>query len=146
MAVDSFGDVSTGADDKCTRTTYADNTALWILSGTIRTETVAANCAATVNRDTQADDTSAVLSDTRYRYDGQAYGAAPVKGDATLTQLLKTRTGNSATYLDNAATFDKYGRTLTSTEAASSTVYDLSGTTATTTASGTALTTTTAYQ
>ncbi|WP_051055107.1 MULTISPECIES: polymorphic toxin-type HINT domain-containing protein [Kitasatospora] len=146
VAVDSFGDVSTGADDKCTRTTYADNTALWILSGTIRTETVAANCAATVNRDTQADDTSAVLSDTRYRYDGQAYGAAPVKGDATLTQLLKTRTGNSATYLDNAATFDKYGRTLTSTEAASSTVYDLSGTTATTTASGTALTTTTAYQ
>ncbi|MEV4617064.1 sugar-binding protein, partial [Kitasatospora sp. NPDC049258] len=114
---------------KCTRTTYADNTGAWILNGAIRTETVSANCAANVNRDTQPDGSSAVLSDVRLRYDGQAYGAAPTKGDVTLTETLKSQTGTNATYLDNASTFDSYSRNLTSTELASSTVFDTTGAT-----------------
>ncbi|MEU9131064.1 RHS repeat-associated core domain-containing protein [Kitasatospora sp. NPDC048540] len=143
---ENLGDTAVPTDDRCTRTTYADNTGAWLLGGVVHTETVAANCAATVNRDTRADGSSDVLSDVRTRYDGQGYGVAPTKGDVTLTQTLKSRTGNAATYLDRAATYDVYGRTLTATEQASTTVQDVTGGTApVTTASPDARTTTTAY-
>ncbi|MFE4516878.1 polymorphic toxin-type HINT domain-containing protein [Kitasatospora sp. NPDC056783] len=145
-SVEDLGDVAVGTDDKCTRTTYADNTAAWFLRSPLRVETVAATCGATVSRDTRADGTSAVLSDVRYRYDGQGYGAAPTKGDVTLTHNLKNRSGNSATYLDSAATFDGYGRALTATALASTSAFDTSEATGpVTTASPDARTTTTAY-
>ncbi|MEV4617054.1 sugar-binding protein, partial [Kitasatospora sp. NPDC049258] len=135
---EDLGDVTVATDDKCTRTTFADNTGAWILNGAIRAETVSANCAANVNRDTQPDGSSAVFSDVRARFDGQAYGAAPTKGDVTLTETLKSQTGTSATYLDAAKTFDVYGRALTTTELASSTVFDTTGATGPVTTPGTA--------
>ncbi|MCM2417703.1 polymorphic toxin-type HINT domain-containing protein [Streptomyces sp. RKAG293] len=122
--VEALGDTAVTGDDQCTRTSYADNTTAWILTGVIHTETVAANCSATVNRDTQADGTSAVVADTRIRYDGQAYGAAPTKGLPTLTETLKSRTGTTATYVDNAVTYDVYGRVVTSTALPSTSVFD----------------------
>ncbi|WP_197085227.1 RHS repeat-associated core domain-containing protein [Saccharothrix sp. ST-888] len=127
---ESLGDVTLDTDDTCTTTTYADNTAAWILKGTIHTETVAAKCGATVNRDTQADGTSVVLADVRVQFDGQAYGAAPTKGDASVTHTLKSRTGTSATYLDSTTAYDKYGRPTTTTDLASSTVFDTTDATA----------------
>ncbi|MFD8781726.1 hypothetical protein [Kitasatospora sp. NPDC059599] len=106
---------------------------------------VAAGCGSDVSRQTRADGTSAVLSDQRLRYDGQAYGAAPTKGDVTLAQTLKSQTGNSAAFLDNAFAYDVYGRTLTATTLASTTVVDVTGATGpVTTASPEARTTTTA--
>ncbi|MFF2614878.1 RHS repeat domain-containing protein [Kitasatospora sp. NPDC058046] len=143
---EDLGDVAVGTDDTCTRTTYADNTAAWILTGSIQIEMVAANCSAAVNRDTQADGTSAVLSDIRTRYDGQAYGAAPVKGDATTVHALKSRSGNRATYLDGTTHYDAYGRADSTTKLASTTVFDTTGATGpVTTASPLAQTTTTGF-
>lgn len=121
---EALGDVSVTSDDQCTRTTYADNTTAWIFTGAIRTETVAGACSASVNRDTQPDGTSAVISDVRVRYDNKAYGVAPTKGLASLTETLQSRHGTTATYLDNAATYDSYGRPLSSTTRASSSVFD----------------------
>ncbi|MER8187897.1 RHS repeat-associated core domain-containing protein [Kitasatospora sp. NPDC094015] len=144
--VEDLGDTAVGTDDKCTRTTYADNTTAWILNGAVRTEIVAADCGATVDRATRPDGTSAVLADTRTRYDGQAWGAAPTKGDITLAETLKSQTGTNATYLDTAKTYDTYGRPLTSTDLASTTLFDTTGTTGpTTTPSPNARTTTTTY-
>ncbi|MEU2628319.1 polymorphic toxin-type HINT domain-containing protein [Kitasatospora sp. NPDC007106] len=143
---EGLGDTAVTTDDQCTRTTYADNTGAWILNKAIRAETVAANCGATVDRTTKGDGTSDVLADVRTRYDGQAYGAAPTKGDATLEETLKSQTGTKATYLDNATGYDVYGRILTSTSLASTTVFDTTGTPGpVTTASTNARTTTTAY-
>ncbi|WP_404870167.1 polymorphic toxin-type HINT domain-containing protein [Kitasatospora griseola] len=145
-AMESLGDVSVTGDEKCARSTYLNNTSAWILKFTSRIETVAATCGATVDRDTKADGTSTVLSDVRYRFDGQGYGTAPTKGDITLTETLKSRTGTSATYLDNSATYDAYGRVLSATDLASSTVYDTTGATSpVTTASSYARTTTTVF-
>ncbi|MBD0689015.1 hypothetical protein BG452_25535 [Streptomyces sp. CBMA123] len=144
--VEDLGDVAVAGDDTCTRTTYADNTAAWLLSSIMRVETVAAGCGSDVSRQTRADGTSAVLSDQRVRYDGQAYGAAPTRGDVTLAQTLKSQTGNSAVFLDNAFAYDVYGRTLTATTLASTTVVDVTGATGpVTTASPESRTTTTAY-
>ncbi|MBV6702720.1 toxin C-terminal domain-containing protein [Kitasatospora aureofaciens] len=146
VQVEALGDTSIGSDDQCTRITFADNTSAWILTGTIRTETVAAACAATINRETQTDGTSVVLSDVRLRYDGQGYNVAPTKGNATLTETLKSRTGTTAVYLDDAASYDVYGRGLTTTALASTSTFDTTdATNPVTTASSGARTTTTAY-
>ncbi|MFI5705442.1 RHS repeat-associated core domain-containing protein [Streptomyces xanthochromogenes] len=122
---EALGDVSVGSDDTCTRTTYVGpGTNAWILTGAIHTETVAANCAATPDKDTQTDGTSAVLSDVRARFDGQAYGVAPTKGLPTMSEILKSRRGATATYLDSTTTFDAYGRQLTTTALASTSTFD----------------------
>jgi RHS repeat-associated protein len=107
---DDFGDDSTSSDDQCTRTTYATNTTDNILGLTARVESVAKKCDATVDRSKD------VISDVRTAYDGQAYGLAPTKGDVTSTATLKSHNGTKATYLESGATFDGYGRVLTSTD------------------------------
>ncbi|MGW2274160.1 polymorphic toxin-type HINT domain-containing protein [Streptomyces yangpuensis] len=123
-ASEELGDVSTTADDKCTRTTYADNATAGIYSAPVRVETVAGNCAKAVNRVTRADGTSDVLSDVRTRYDGQGNGAAPTKGLATMTSVLKTRSATQAVYLDNTTAYDVYGRPLKVTGLASTSTYN----------------------
>ena len=108
--VDDFGDTSIATDNSCTRTTYATNATDNILNLPERVETVAKACADTVDRSKE------VSSDVRSAYDGGAYGAAPIKGDVTATALLKKHDGTTATYLESGATFDAYGRVLTSTD------------------------------
>ncbi|WP_217208954.1 polymorphic toxin-type HINT domain-containing protein [Streptomyces sp. AC550_RSS872] len=109
---DDRGDDATTADDKCTRTSYpASGT---VLAVPLRAETVAKACDATTDR---AKD---VISDVRTAYDGLGYDAAPTKGDATRTAMLKSHDGTTATYTETSATYDSYGRKLTTN--------DLSGT------------------
>lgn len=108
--VDELGDNATATDNQCTRTTYATNTDDNILTLPSRVVTVAGKCADTTDR---AED---VVSDVRTAYDGGAYGAAPSKGDATATAMLKEHDGAKSTYLESGATFDGYGRQLTATD------------------------------
>ncbi|MFD4569201.1 RHS repeat-associated core domain-containing protein [Streptomyces sp. NPDC058467] len=120
--VDDFGDNSTSTDNQCTRTTYATNTTDNILNLTQRVETVAKACDAAVDR------TKDVISDVRTGYDKQGYGVAPTKGDATATATLKSHDGTKATYLESGATFDDYGRVLTSTDLTADVTVDKDGT------------------
>lgn len=108
--IDDLGDGSTATDNRCTRTTYATNSTDNILNLPARVETVAKAC------DDPVDRAKDVISDVRSAYDGGAYGTAPTKGDATATALLKKHDGTTATYLESGATFDSYGRVLTSTD------------------------------
>ncbi|WP_112465598.1 polymorphic toxin-type HINT domain-containing protein [Streptomyces triticisoli] len=108
--VDDRGDISTAADDTCTRTTYATNTTDNLLTLPSRVETVSKACGATVSR--PAD----VMSDVRTAYDGGAYDAAPTKGDETASAVLKQYDGTTAVYLESGTTYDAYGRALTSTD------------------------------
>ncbi|MEV4562246.1 RHS repeat-associated core domain-containing protein [Nonomuraea sp. NPDC049419] len=105
-AVSDLGDVTTDADDKCTRTSYADNAAAHMVTFPSRVETVAVACTATPDRSRQ------VISDTRTYYDGGAYGAAPSRGNVTKTESLASHDGTTATYVtDKQTTYDSYGRT-----------------------------------
>ncbi|MFI1482846.1 polymorphic toxin-type HINT domain-containing protein [Streptomyces sp. NPDC020747] len=110
--VNDEGDTSTKADDRCTRTTYATNTDMNILTLPSRVETVAVDCATTPDRSKDG----MVISDERTAYDGGAYGAAPTAGDKTASATLKKHDGTKATYLESAVTYDGYGRALKVTD------------------------------
>ncbi|MEU1278573.1 RHS repeat-associated core domain-containing protein [Streptomyces sp. NPDC005805] len=105
--VEDLGDVSTAADDTCTRTYYADNTDKNILSLPSRSEVVTVKCATTPDRSKH------ILADERTSYDNGAYGAAPTKGDATRTERLTAHSGTTATYQTTGTTgYDSFGRPL----------------------------------
>ncbi|MEV4740632.1 polymorphic toxin-type HINT domain-containing protein [Streptomyces sp. NPDC049555] len=134
------GDVTTSTDDRCTRTTYADNTDANILSLPSRVETVAAACdSANVDR------SKAVISDVRTAYDGGAYGGVPDKGDATSVATLKKHDGTLATYLESGKTVDAYGRDLTTTDITGEVVFDAGGKLASSTKRSDGRTSTTTY-
>ncbi|MEV1008679.1 polymorphic toxin-type HINT domain-containing protein [Streptomyces sp. NPDC049881] len=105
-----LADTSTSTDDRCVRVTYADNPGRNILTLQGRSETVTVSCTATPDRETD------VLTDTRWAYDGGGYGQAPTVGDITATAVLKEHDGTTATYLESGATYDGYGRVLSSTD------------------------------
>ncbi|GAA4201795.1 RHS repeat-associated core domain-containing protein [Actinocatenispora rupis] len=111
--VDDQGDIATAADDKCTRTTYTTrNTTDWILNHLAETEVDATRCSATATPDQ-------VLSHTRVYYDNSTtLGAAVKVGDITKSEAITSFTGDTPIYTTaTTATFDSYGRTLTSTDA-----------------------------
>ncbi|WP_440351713.1 polymorphic toxin-type HINT domain-containing protein [Melissospora conviva] len=109
--VEDLGDVATAADDRCTRTTYADNHSLRLRNLVAREETVAVSCSATPDRRTQ------LLVDNRTSYDGLAFGATPVAGNATRVEKLAEHDGSSASYVTVAtATFDQFGRPTTASD------------------------------
>ncbi|MDP4505320.1 RHS repeat domain-containing protein [Nonomuraea turcica] len=110
--VDDKGDLSTTADDKCVRTSYAQNKSSWLLNLPSRVEAVSVNCSATPDRSKH------VIEDDRSFYDGGAFGAAPTKGLLTKSEEIAAHDGTTPTYIrKEASTYDSYGRELTSTDA-----------------------------
>ena len=110
-SVSDLGDLSTAADDKCTRTTYADNADAWMTKFPSRVETVAAACTAAPDRPAQ------VITDVRTYYDGAGFGAAPSKG--RVTKLEKVADYDEATprYVTGSETvYDDYGRPTKTTD------------------------------
>lgn len=110
--VDDVGDLARSDDDQCTTTTYAQNTGAMLVTLPSRVTTVGVACAATPSF---PDD---LISDTRTAYDGGSFGAAPSRGDATATDVAKSYSGGTPTYLaTDRSTYDSRGRVLTSTDA-----------------------------
>ncbi|MFE9466349.1 RHS repeat domain-containing protein [Streptomyces virginiae] len=138
----STGDTAKAGDESCTRTTYARNTATWILDRQSRVETVALPC------ETSGATPADVISDTRTYFDNGTLGSVPGRGLATKTEKIN---GKGDGY-DIASTvpstcgaakdqlcYDLYGRALAATDA-----YGKVTTTAYTPASGEAPTAMTA--
>ncbi|WP_207923819.1 RHS repeat-associated core domain-containing protein [Actinomadura bangladeshensis] len=111
--VNDLGDVTTAADDTCTRTDYADNTDAWMVNYPSRAETVAVNCSTTPDRSTQ------VVSDVRTYYDNGGLGDGPTVGNVTKVDKIASHDGSTATYAPQAETsYDAYGRPTQATDAA----------------------------
>ncbi len=113
-AVDDHGDTSTTSDDRCTRTTYMkDASGAWLPMPS-RTTTVSVACSVTPKYPDN------LVADEQVYYDGATTTTAvPTTGD--VTKVVKTAvvdsSGNptsSVTALQ--ATYDQYGRELTSTD------------------------------
>jgi RHS repeat-associated protein len=113
VSADDRGDDATSTDDRCTRTTYAQNRTAWLLDYPARVEKVAAACTAT---GTGPGD---VVGDVRMAYDGQAAGAAPTKGNPTKEERAASYSGGAPVYQVVATkVFDLHGRLTTVTDAA----------------------------
>ncbi|MDJ1136864.1 RHS repeat domain-containing protein [Streptomyces iconiensis] len=112
------GDTSVNGDEECTRTTYVRNTDKNILDLVAEEKTVATPCGATAKPDD-------LVSLSRTYFDGaDKLDATPTKGDVTRTD--ETDDKGTGTLTTGTATHDRYGRELTSTDAAghtSSTAY-----------------------
>ncbi|GAB7039805.1 RHS repeat-associated core domain-containing protein [Catenuloplanes niger JCM 9533] len=105
-SVDEHGDVAVTGDEKCTRTTYADNPNIHLYQVVSQVEGFSVLCSATPNRATQ------LLTHDRNYHDGSTVlGAAPSRGDVTRTEKLATHDGTTATFVPVASTvYDGYGR------------------------------------
>ncbi|MBC6460373.1 polymorphic toxin-type HINT domain-containing protein [Actinomadura sp. HBU206391] len=115
LEVDHFGDWAEPDDDRCTTTDHATNATDWLLTYPSHVRTVARKCADNPNL---SED---LISDVRTYYDNGELDAAPSKGNVTKTETAKAATGSTVTYLAGQATYDGYGRQLTSTDTASGT-------------------------
>ncbi|MDQ0941112.1 polymorphic toxin-type HINT domain-containing protein [Streptomyces sp. V1I1] len=117
LQTDDSADLSTAADDTCTRMTYADHPAANLYTLPSRTEVVSVGCGAATDRKTQ------VIGDTRTYYDGGALGAAPTKGDETKAERLKSHDGTTATYeVTGTIGYDAFGRPTSETDAVGTSV------------------------
>ncbi|WP_167384874.1 RHS repeat-associated core domain-containing protein [Amycolatopsis tolypomycina] len=122
--VNDLGDINVADDDQCTTTTYAQNTALWLMQFASRVETTAVNCGQTPQypRDTVSD----TLASYDTRGDGtpqapstpQANGTPPTKGDITLAEEIDHYDGATPRYRTVATTtYDVHGRATAVTDA-----------------------------
>ncbi|GAB3163625.1 RHS repeat-associated core domain-containing protein [Myceligenerans halotolerans] len=117
---DDQGDVTTSADDRCTRISFARNPGKHLMSTAYRTETVSVGCDATPSR--PAD----VISDTRVYYDEHtSLTASPDKGLVTKTERIDPDDGVGYEVTGTVA-YDTRGRQVEVTDAlgrSTSTVY-----------------------
>jgi RHS repeat-associated protein len=103
--VDEAGDVSKSGDETCTRSTYARNTADWLVQYASRIETYAVGCATTPSLP------SDTISDLTTSYDNAAVGVAPTKGDITGSYRLSGYNAGTPTYQTvSTSTYDNLGR------------------------------------
>ncbi|MFD3467853.1 RHS repeat-associated core domain-containing protein [Streptomyces sp. NPDC058682] len=116
----STGDTAKTGDESCTRTTYARNTATWILDRQSRVETVALPCEATGS--TPGD----VISDTRTYFDNGTLGTVPGTGLVTKTEKINgvgdgydtaSTIPSTCGAAKNELCYDLYGRALAATNA-----------------------------
>ncbi|WP_078860059.1 RHS repeat domain-containing protein [Streptomyces sp. NRRL F-2747] len=125
----STGDTAKTGDETCTTTTYARNTASWILDKHSRVEIVAVPCGSPVSRP------SDVVSDVRTYFDNSALGTVPGSGLVTKTEKINGKgdgydvvstVPSTCGPAKNELCYDVYGRTLADTDAynkASTTTY-----------------------
>ncbi|MEV8389269.1 polymorphic toxin-type HINT domain-containing protein [Streptomyces sp. NPDC056650] len=98
------GTGETISNQVCMRTAYVHNTADWIIGKTKETRSTATPCS---GFDT-ADAKTQLLSSVRTSYDGQAWGAAPVKGlETSVADINGEGTSHSVV---TTSTYDPLGR------------------------------------
>ncbi|WP_234382011.1 RHS repeat domain-containing protein [Streptomyces sp. XY332] len=128
-SVSLSGDTAKTGDEQCTKTTYARNTASWILGKVSRVETVAVPCGAPVSR--PAD----VVNDVRTYFDNGTLGTVPGLGLMTKIEKINGKGDGYDPVSSVPSTcgpakdqlcYDIYGRQLASADAygkVSTTVY-----------------------
>ncbi|MGW4624247.1 ricin-type beta-trefoil lectin domain protein [Streptomyces sp. NPDC004592] len=109
--VETLGDTGEDDDETCTQTSYLHNTSAWLIGLVQQTKTTAGTCAQAPTA--TGDD---VISASRTAYDGQAYGAAPTKGQ--VTDVWGPDGAGTGWIRTSTTTFDSYGRVSTVKDAA----------------------------
>lgn len=111
-AVADLGDLAQTGDERCVRTTYADNTAKWILDKPATVEAVSVDCATTPERPGD------LIGAARAYYDyATDVSTPPDKGLMTRADVLDSWDGGAQYVTVGTSTFDDLGRALTATDA-----------------------------
>jgi RHS repeat-associated protein len=104
------GDIARTGDERCTLTDYARNTTRWLTSYPSRVRQIALTC-------TEATRTGRVLTeqdvigDVRTSFDGEDWGVAPLQGEPSRIEELKSWANNTPQYLETKTmAYDDYGR------------------------------------
>ncbi|MFB6824090.1 RHS repeat-associated core domain-containing protein [Streptomyces virginiae] len=114
------GNTAKSGDESCTRTTYARNTATWILDRQSRVETVALPC------ETTGSAPADVISDTRTYFDNGAFGTVPSTGQVTKSEKINGKgdgyeiassVPSACGPAKNQLCYDLYGRVLAAADA-----------------------------
>ncbi|MEO3748607.1 RHS repeat-associated core domain-containing protein [Plantactinospora sp. B5E13] len=112
VSLHEHGDVAVGGDERCVRTTYADNAGAWLLESVATVGAVSVGCTTTPQRPAQ------VIGAVRAYYDGHAsYTAAPSRGLMTRAEALDSWTGTPEYRTTGESTYDNLGRPLTAADA-----------------------------
>ncbi|MEJ3748474.1 RHS repeat-associated core domain-containing protein [Actinomycetes bacterium KLBMP 9797] len=107
-----LGDLATAADDRCTTVSYVYNTEKWLLAYPSRAEVVGVHCGQLPSFPDDA------IRDARIAYDGQAFGAAPLTGNATSVEVARERPAAGPVYVATATSrYDAHGRVVESADA-----------------------------
>ncbi|MFJ5100798.1 polymorphic toxin-type HINT domain-containing protein [Streptomyces sp. NPDC088554] len=92
------------SDQVCLRTSYVHNTADWIIGKAKEARSTATPCATFDSANTRTQ----LLSSTRTSYDGQPWGAAPVKGlETSAAEINGEGTGHT---VETTSSYDSLGR------------------------------------
>nr|MDT0657877.1 RHS repeat-associated core domain-containing protein [Micromonospora sp. DSM 115978] len=113
-----LGDDAVSTDTRCRAIEYARNTsgANWLLTPVRRVHGWAGDCA------TPTTDPLSITADTRFIFDGGAYGATPTKGSVTQVEEIEGVSGGVRQYERVAsAAYDAHGRTVEATDIAGET-------------------------
>lgn len=112
VAVDERGDTGRSGDERCLRTTYADNADVWLRESVATVEAVAVGCGETARRPQD------VITAARAYYDGRdSHTAAPVRGLLTRVDVLDGWDGGPVYVMAGESTYDGLGREVTATDA-----------------------------
>jgi RHS repeat-associated protein len=107
VRTNDLGDLGVATDDRCTRTSYAQNESKWMWSYPSQSETVGVHCGA------EALFPDDALVGSRVAYDGRQPGEAPVSGMVTKQEVLSARPASGPVFETvSTSTFDDYGRPL----------------------------------
>lgn len=112
VSVHEHGNLASGGDERCVRTTYADNTSAWLLESVATVEAVSVGCTAAPQRPAQ------VIGAVRAYYDGHtSHTAAPSRGLMTRAEALDSWNGTAEYKTTGESTYDALGRPLTASDA-----------------------------
>ncbi|MFV2116385.1 RHS repeat-associated core domain-containing protein [Micromonospora sp. LOL_025] len=114
-SVDNGGDDNKTGDESCVKTEYARNTTgtNWLLTPVKRTHGWTNTCATTPTQENQ------ITADTRFSFDGLAYGDTPTAGKLTKSEKLTGFTGGTRSYQTvSTAVYDPHGRVKEATDIA----------------------------
>ncbi|WP_126643419.1 polymorphic toxin-type HINT domain-containing protein [Embleya hyalina] len=109
---ETVSDKADGLPEYCTKTTYAHNTAAWIIGKPVETISLVGTCDTTKSKDT-------VYAWARTLYDNKPYGEVGSIGDTTSTDaVIDYKADGTPNWVTTAKSeFDAYGRVTKATDA-----------------------------
>jgi RHS repeat-associated protein len=117
VTIDDKGDLAVPSQEQCTKTSYVDNSTVWLYDAPDEVDTYTGSCSSG-----PADPATDTIADVRTSYDTHAWAAAPTLGDATTVQRATSFTGDTAVFTTETSTsYDALGRPLQVSDALSRT-------------------------